>query len=203
MNGLAPLYGVVLAGGASRRMGRDKATLEYRGRSQVAIAFDLVDMAVAALIGVSVLIAPIEALRAYLERGRPQLVGLRPERRVFVNVRGGGLLMLGGPLDVVRRFIQSDGIHPQVVQEVNQFAVNHEVRRGGHQRAAVCSRAGATPARRGGRRGSGRGVADGGFQIVEGFDVSHAQALRVFFGFIDARSRTVGCWASCGCSAPA
>src|ERR1700757_1197038 len=27
----------------------------------------------------------IEALSAYLERGRPQLVGVRPERRVFVN----------------------------------------------------------------------------------------------------------------------
>ena len=37
----------------------------------------------------------IEALRAYLDRGRPQLVGLRPERAVFVNLRGAGLSRQG------------------------------------------------------------------------------------------------------------
>ena len=37
----------------------------------------------------------IDALRAYLERGRPALVGLRPERHVFVNLRGGGLTRQG------------------------------------------------------------------------------------------------------------
>jgi len=37
----APLYGLVLAGGASRRMGRDKATLDYGGRSQLASAYAL------------------------------------------------------------------------------------------------------------------------------------------------------------------
>ncbi|HEX2495054.1 MAG TPA: NTP transferase domain-containing protein, partial [Steroidobacter sp.] len=37
----APLFGLILAGGASTRMQRDKASLEYHGKSQVAWAFEL------------------------------------------------------------------------------------------------------------------------------------------------------------------
>ena len=39
--------------------------------------------------------AAVRALGAYLERGRPQLVGLREEPRIFVNLRGGGLSRQG------------------------------------------------------------------------------------------------------------
>jgi integrase/recombinase XerD len=37
----------------------------------------------------------VSALRTYLSRARPALVGLRPERHVFVNLRGGGLTRQG------------------------------------------------------------------------------------------------------------
>ena len=37
----APVYGLILAGGLSSRMRRDKAALEYRGKSQLDRAFDL------------------------------------------------------------------------------------------------------------------------------------------------------------------
>jgi molybdopterin-guanine dinucleotide biosynthesis protein A len=37
----APLYGLILAGGASSRMQRDKAALQYQGRSQLDRAFEL------------------------------------------------------------------------------------------------------------------------------------------------------------------
>lgn len=43
----APLYGLVLAGGRSTRMGRDKAALEYHGRAQLERAFTLVEKLVA------------------------------------------------------------------------------------------------------------------------------------------------------------
>ena len=37
----------------------------------------------------------VEALGAYVERGRPRLVGIRDERRLFVNLRGAGLSRQG------------------------------------------------------------------------------------------------------------
>jgi molybdopterin-guanine dinucleotide biosynthesis protein A len=43
----APLHGLVLAGGHSKRMGRDKAAIEFEGRTQLERAFGLLDNLVA------------------------------------------------------------------------------------------------------------------------------------------------------------
>jgi integrase/recombinase XerD len=51
----------------------------------------------------------VAALSAYLMVGRPQLVGLRPERRVFVNQRGQGLTRQG-LYKIVQRHARSAGL---------------------------------------------------------------------------------------------
>src|SRR6202035_3639760 len=43
----APVYGLILAGGSSSRMHRDKAALQYRGKSQLDRAFELASRHVA------------------------------------------------------------------------------------------------------------------------------------------------------------
>ncbi len=51
----------------------------------------------------------IEALSAYLEQGRPRLVGLGEEVRVFVNLRGGGLTRQG-LYKIVQRHARTAGL---------------------------------------------------------------------------------------------
>jgi integrase/recombinase XerD len=51
----------------------------------------------------------VGAVRAYLQRGRPELVGLREERRLFVNRRGGGLTRQG-LYKIVQRHARSVGL---------------------------------------------------------------------------------------------
>ncbi len=55
----------------------------------------------------------IEALAVYLEHGRPPLVGIRPERRVFVNLRGSGLSRQG-LYKIVRRHARSAGLEERM-----------------------------------------------------------------------------------------
>jgi integrase/recombinase XerD len=51
----------------------------------------------------------IQALRSYLDKGRPRLVGLRDESRVFVNARGGGLSRQG-LYKIVQRHARTAGL---------------------------------------------------------------------------------------------
>jgi integrase/recombinase XerD len=55
----------------------------------------------------------IETLRAYLDKGRPRLVGIRDERRVFVNQRGAGLSRQG-LYKIVQRHARSAGLHQRM-----------------------------------------------------------------------------------------
>ena len=55
----------------------------------------------------------IGALRTYIERGRPALVGIRAERRVFVNLRGGGLSRQG-LYKIIQRHARSAGLEDRM-----------------------------------------------------------------------------------------
>lgn len=68
----APVLGLVLAGGRSTRMRRDKAALEYHGRSQLAQAFDTLSRVVdAAFVSVRA-----DQVDEPTRRGYPQVVDL-------------------------------------------------------------------------------------------------------------------------------
>jgi integrase/recombinase XerD len=55
----------------------------------------------------------IETLTAYLDRGRPRLVGIGDEKRVFVNLRGGGLSRQG-LYKIVQRHARSAGLEDRM-----------------------------------------------------------------------------------------
>jgi integrase/recombinase XerD len=55
----------------------------------------------------------IETLQSYLQRTRPQLIGLRDEQRVFVNLRGGGLSRQG-LYKIVQRHARSAGLEAKM-----------------------------------------------------------------------------------------
>ncbi len=103
---------------------RDRALLELmyacglRASEAVGIEFDELDLDEGVLRangkGSKERLVPIgskavAALSAYVMVGRPQLVGLRPERRVFVNQRGQGLTRQG-LYKIVQRHARSAGL---------------------------------------------------------------------------------------------
>ena len=55
----------------------------------------------------------IAALHAYRDRGRPRLVGIRDERRLFVNLRGGGLSRQG-LYKIIQRHARAAGLEDRM-----------------------------------------------------------------------------------------
>jgi molybdenum cofactor guanylyltransferase len=87
----APIYGLILAGGHSKRMGRDKATLTFDGRTQLERAFGLVEHLVA---------------RAFVSvRGDQQADPLRARYPQVIDAPG-----IEGPIAGIRAAQQA---HPQ------------------------------------------------------------------------------------------
>jgi molybdopterin-guanine dinucleotide biosynthesis protein A len=79
----APLYGLILAGGSSSRMQRDKAALKYQGQSQLDRAFDLARRHVGQVY-VSVRAAQVgEPTRA----ARPMIVDSFPGEGPIIGIR--------------------------------------------------------------------------------------------------------------------
>jgi len=110
--------------GASPSALRDRALLELlyacglRASEAVGLTLDDVDLAEELLCargkGAKERLVPIgreavAAMRAYLALGRPVLVGLSPERHLFVNRRGGGLSRQG-LYKIVQGYAQDVGL---------------------------------------------------------------------------------------------
>ena len=62
----------------------------------------------------------VTTLRAYLEQGRPRLVGLRDEAKVFVNLRGGGLSRQG-----LYRIVQTHARSAGLDQRMSPHTLRH------------------------------------------------------------------------------
>jgi molybdenum cofactor guanylyltransferase len=80
---LAPLYGLILAGGSSSRMQQDKAALQYRGKSQLDRAFELASRYVACVFVSVRAIQTADPTRAQ----RPMIVDAVPGEGPIVGIR--------------------------------------------------------------------------------------------------------------------